>query len=175
MSANQSMALTILCQNRNAPKPTEVIVENFYCRACFLFMALLLGTLPAHGATAAPKANKNINTAAAKTDSKQTYAAAAETGKDEHNIAELPNLDEINRPVLQPQQLDINTPRKPSFKFRDGDGTEIREYRERDRAPDIEVKSGAGTAYKMSSPPDGAPPINDDPVARKPSIDILKF
>lgn len=49
---------------------------------------------------------------------------------DPGSSSEIIDLEQINRPVLKSNQLNVNTPRKPHFLFKDRDGTEIIEYRE---------------------------------------------
>jgi hypothetical protein len=57
----------------------------------------------------------------------------------------------------------------------DTDGTQVREYRNKGRATDIEVHSGMGTSYQMSKPEEGVPQQRDRTVNRVPSVPILKF
>ena len=66
---------------------------------------------------------------------------------------------------------------KPSFDYRDNDGTQVEEYRfQKGQAPDIHVKSGMGTSYNMSKPEDSSPRIRErGNIDRVPSVNVLKF
>ncbi|MDF3836600.1 hypothetical protein P3W85_27125 [Cupriavidus basilensis] len=85
-------------------------------------------------------------------------------------------LNQINnRPIVSPAKTQINKPREPSFKLDEPDGTQIREYRNKGQATDIEVKSGVGTRYQMSKPEDSSPKIRDREMNRVPSVNVLQF
>ncbi|HVL10567.1 MAG TPA: hypothetical protein VM512_15615 [Burkholderiaceae bacterium] len=85
-------------------------------------------------------------------------------------------LERINKQPLAPRATtELNRPREPSFVLNDTDGTQVREYRNKGRATDIEVHSGMGTSYQMSKPEEGVPQQRDRTVNRVPSVPILKF
>ncbi len=86
-------------------------------------------------------------------------------------------LERINKQPIAPRATNqINRPRQPSFSLNDTDGTQVREYRNKGRATDIEVKSGMGTSYEMSKPDEGGlPQQRDRAVNRVPSVPVLKF
>lgn len=85
-------------------------------------------------------------------------------------------LERINKQPLAPRATtELNHPREPSFVLNDTDGTQVREYRNKGRATDIEVHSGMGTSYQMSKPEEGVPQQRDRTVNRVPSVPILKF
>jgi len=85
-------------------------------------------------------------------------------------------LDKINNQPIAPQaKTQINKPqREPSFRLDERDGTQVREYSNKGRQTDIQVKSGFGTRYDMSKPEDSSPKIRDHDVNRVPSVN-LKF
>ena len=85
------------------------------------------------------------------------------------------DLKEINRPVFQHERVEVNGERVPSFQLRESNGTEIREYRERGKAVEIDVRSGLGS-YRVT-PKDGSlkPPSNNDDKRRLPTVDVLHF
>lgn len=86
------------------------------------------------------------------------------------------DLDRINKQPLAPRATtELNRPRQPSFVLNDTDGTQVREYRNKGRATDIEVKSGLGTSYEMSKPEEGVPQQRDRAVNRVPSVPLIKF
>jgi hypothetical protein len=85
-------------------------------------------------------------------------------------------LERINKQPLAPRvKTELNRPREPSFVLNDTDGTQVREYRNKGRATDIEVQSGMGTSYQMSKPEEGVPQQRERAVNRVPSVPILKF
>jgi hypothetical protein len=66
------------------------------------------------------------------------------------------DLNRINKqplvpPASNPAGLGKKEERKPSFEYTETTGTQIREYRESNLPPEIEVKSTFGT-YEMSPP-----------------------
>lgn len=70
--------------------------------------------------------------------------------------------------------VDLNQDRKPSFYTRGRHGTEVVEFRDRGKAPEINVHSGLGTNYHMTQPMDYSPKIRDNDAqdGRVPSIGI---
>jgi len=92
---------------------------------------------------------------------------------------DLPDVKAINsQPIAKPTKGAIHHESvKPSFDYRDNDGTEVEEYRfQKGQAPDIHVKSGMGTSYNMSKPEDSSPRIRErGTVDRVPSVNVLKF
>ncbi|MCP3019373.1 hypothetical protein [Cupriavidus basilensis] len=85
-------------------------------------------------------------------------------------------LNQINdRPITSPAKTQLNQPREPSFQLNERDGTQIREYKNKGQATDIEVKSGMGTKYQMSKPEDSSPKIRDHDTNRVPSVKVLQF
>ena len=102
--------------------------------------------------------------------------AHAEVTSDSAGL-DLPDVKAINnQPISKPTHGAIHNERvKPSFDYRDNDGTQVEEYRfQKGQAPDIHVKSGMGTSYNMSKPEDSSPKIRDHDVNRVPSVN-LKF
>ncbi|NOV25435.1 hypothetical protein E5S69_18195 [Cupriavidus necator] len=84
-------------------------------------------------------------------------------------------LNQINnRPIAPAAKSQLNQPREPSFQLNERDGTQVREYRDKGRATDIQVRSGFGTRYEMSKPEDSSPKIREHDVNRVPSVN-LKF
>lgn len=84
-------------------------------------------------------------------------------------------LNQINnQPIAPAAKSQLNQPRQPSFQLNERDGTQVREYRNKGQATDIQVKSGFGTSYEMSKPEDSSPKIRDHDVNRVPSVN-LKF
>lgn len=77
-----------------------------------------------------------------------------------------------NQPIAPAAQTQINQPRQPSFQLNERDGTQVREYRDKGRATDIQVKSGFGTKYQMSKPEDSSPKIREHDVNRVPSVNL---
>jgi hypothetical protein len=109
-----------------------------------------------------------------------TPAAAAPSAPiDANEAAGLPNLNQINRPAERGSasaKVDLNVPREPSYHEKTPGGTEITEYRDRGKATEIDVHSGIGTNYQMTSPVDTSPKVqNNGPApARLPSV-TLKY
>lgn len=105
-------------------------------------------------------------------------SAHAEVTPDSAGL-DLPDVKAINnQPIAKPTQGAIHhEPIKPSFEYRDNDGTQVEEYRfQKGQAPDIHVKSGMGTSYNMSKPEDSSPRIRErGTVDRVPSVNVLKF
>ncbi|PLT19714.1 MULTISPECIES: hypothetical protein [Ralstonia] len=104
--------------------------------------------------------------------------AHAEVTSDSAGL-DLPDVKAINnQPIAKPTQGAIHHETvKPSFDYRDNDGTQVEEYRfQKGQAPDIHVKSGMGTSYNMSKPEDSSPRIRErGSVDRVPSVNVLKF
>lgn len=93
----------------------------------------------------------------------------------ESNALTQQELNQINnQPIAPAAKSQLNQPREPSFQLNERDGTQVREYRDKGRATDIQVKSGFGTKYEMSKPEDSSPKIRDHDVNRVPSVN-LKF
>lgn len=92
---------------------------------------------------------------------------------------DLPDVKAINnQPIAKPTKGAIHHETvKPSFDYRDNDGTQVEEYRfQKGQAPDIHVKSGMGTSYNMSKPEDSSPRIRErGDIDRVPSVNVLKF
>ncbi|WP_158901063.1 hypothetical protein [Burkholderia sp. L27(2015)] len=121
------------------------------------------------------------NLAVAQQPAAQSPAAAAAPAApiDANEAAGLPNLNQINRPAERGSAsatVDLNVPRVPSFHEKTPGGTEITEYRDRGKATEIDVHSGIGTNYQMTSPVDTSPKVqNNGPApARLPSV-TLKY
>ena len=104
--------------------------------------------------------------------------AHAEVTSDSAGL-DLPDVKAINnQPISKPTHGAIHNERvKPSFDYRDNDGTQVEEYRfQKGQAPDIHVKAGMGTAYNMSKPEDSSPRIRErGNIDRVPSVNVLKF
>lgn len=108
-------------------------------------------------------------------------ATSGLAGAEKHPTAdglgiEHPDLKEINRPVFKNEQVQVNDDRAPSFQLRESNGTEIREYRERGKAVEIDVRSGLGS-YRVT-PKEGSlkPPAgNNNDKQRLPTVDVLHF
>ena len=104
--------------------------------------------------------------------------AHAEVTSDSAGL-DLPDVKAINnQPISKPTHGAIHNERvKPSFDYRDNDGTQVEEYRfQKGQAPDIHVKSGMGTSYIMSKPEDSSPRIRErGNIDRVPSVNVLKF
>lgn len=93
----------------------------------------------------------------------------------ESNALTQQELNQINnQPIAPAARSQLNQPREPSFQLNERDGTQVREYRDKGRATDIQVKSGFGTRYEMSKPEDSSPKIREHDVNRVPSVN-LKF
>jgi hypothetical protein len=102
-------------------------------------------------------------------------AGFAQTGEASGSALSQQELNQINNsPIAPAVKSQLNQPREPSFELNERDGTQVREYRDKGRAPDIEVRSGFGTHYEMSKPEDSSPKIRDRDVNRVPSVN-LKF
>ncbi|MRS98840.1 hypothetical protein GJQ57_09255 [Ralstonia pickettii] len=104
--------------------------------------------------------------------------AHAEVTSDSAGL-DLPDVKAINnQPISKPTHGAIHNERvKPSFDYRDNDGTQVEEYRfQKGQAPDIHVKSGMGTSYNLSKPEDSSPRIRErGDIDRVPSVNVLKF
>ena len=93
----------------------------------------------------------------------------------ESNALTQQELNQINnQPIAPAARSQLNQPREPSFQLNERDGTQVREYRDKGRATDIQVRSGFGTRYEMSKPEDSSPKIREHDVNRVPSVN-LKF
>lgn len=91
--------------------------------------------------------------------------------------AGLPDLAAINnKPAARvSSKVNINdVPRTPSFHEVSPGGTEITEYRDKGKPVEINVHSGFGTHYTMSSNPDTSPQVrpNGQASTRLPSINL---
>lgn len=71
--------------------------------------------------------------------------------------------------------VDVNQTRQPSFYVNDK-GTTVTEYRDRGKPTEVDVHSGFGTNYQLTTPQDNAPKIRDNTAqdGRLPSVG-LKF
>lgn len=105
-------------------------------------------------------------------------SAYAETISDSAGL-DLSNVKAINnQPTSKPTHGVIHNERiKPSFNYRDNNGTQIEEYRfQKGQTSDVYVKSGMGTSYNLSGPENSLPRIRErDDVDRVPSVNALKF
>lgn len=84
-------------------------------------------------------------------------------------------LDAINRqpialPVRSKDRVQGTEQRRLSYELKEENGTHIREYREGNKAVDIEVESSLGTHYHMSNPTNQTPTIRDQSIERVPAI-----
>lgn len=104
--------------------------------------------------------------------------AHAEVTSDSAGL-DLPDVKAINnQPLAKATKGAIHRETvKPSFDYRDNDGTQVEEYRfQKGQAPDIHVKSGMGTSYNLSKPEDSSPRIRErGDIDRVPSVNVLKF
>lgn len=126
--------------------------------------ALLLGAMMFGSAVSA-------QTASRAPDEDATARRAA------NEAAGLPDLDEVNRRAdARHATVELNSQRAPSFYTRDAGGTSVTEFRDRGRAPEIDVRSGFGTRYQMSAPADISPRVQNsgspNAVQRVPSIHL---
>lgn len=107
-----------------------------------------------------------------------TPSVHAEVTQDSAGL-DLPDVKAINnQPLSKPTHGSIHHETvKPSFEYRDNDGTQVEEYRfQKGQAPDIHVKSGMGTSYILSKPEDSSPRIRErGDIDRVPSVNVLKF
>jgi hypothetical protein len=102
-------------------------------------------------------------------------ALAAAQGNAESSALTQQELNQINnQPIAPAAKSQLNQPRQPSFQLNERDGTQVREYRDKGRSTEIQVKSGFGTKYEMSKPEDSSPKIREHDVNRVPSVN-LKF
>jgi hypothetical protein len=92
---------------------------------------------------------------------------------------DVPDVKAINnQPIAKPTKGAIHHEAvKPSFEYRDNDGTQVEEYRfQKGQAPDIHVKAGMGTSYPMSKPEVSSARISERGDGdRVPSVNLLKF
>lgn len=94
-------------------------------------------------------------------------------GEAESNALTQQELNRINnQPIAPAAKTQLNQPRQPSFQLNERDGTQVREYRNKGQATDIQVRSGFGTKYQMSKPEDSSPKIRDHDVNRVPSVNL---
>ncbi len=101
--------------------------------------------------------------------------AAFAQGEAASNAMTQQELNKINNsPIAPAARSELNQPREPSFQLNERDGTQVREYRDKGRSTEIQVKSGFGTKYEMSKPEDSSPGIREHDVNRVPSVN-LKF
>lgn len=103
------------------------------------------------------------------------FSSLCSAGTDPGSGSDIINLEQINRPVLESNRLEVNTPRKPHFLFKDGDGTEIIEYREPNRPSNIEVHSGFGTSYQLTQPENGVLQMHNNDLQRLTTINLFEF
>lgn len=104
-----------------------------------------------------------------------SMGAAHAQGDASSNALTQQELNSINNaPIAPAAKSDFNQPRQPSFQLNERDGTQVREYRDKGRSTEIQVKSGFGTKYEMSKPEDSSPRIREHDVNRVPSVN-LKF
>ena len=149
----------------------NIFMENkmnkAYCCTRLLLPMLLLLLSVMHNAAAVNVDAKNAATS--------DLANGASSRLHDGPGIESSDLQEVNRPVFKPERLDVNEERLPSFQLREPNGTEIREYRERGKAVEIDVRSGLGT-YQVT-PKDGTlkPASNDGDKRRLPTVDVFHF
>lgn len=99
--------------------------------------------------------------------------AMAQPGNEQSNALTQQELNRINnQPIAPAAKSQLNQPREPSFELNERDGTQVREYRNKGQATDIQVRSGFGTKYEMSKPEDSSPKIRDHDVNRVPSVNL---
>jgi len=102
-------------------------------------------------------------------------AAPAAPAQSANERAGLPDLAAINRPVgPTTSHVEIDAPRTPSFHMVTPTGTEVTEFRDRNRPVEINVRSNLGTRYSMSAPADTSPqvPSNNQLTTRLPSVNL---
>lgn len=140
-----------------------------------IFVAILLLTGAGRGAYAqtTPAAGDDRGAAMTQKNTRENAAASGGTEAEATPPVELPDLKAINRPVLQDEKVNVNGARQPSFSLRENDGTEIREYRERGKPTEIEVRSSLGT-YEVKSP-NGGLKVDNPNERRLPSVKVLNF
>ena len=82
------------------------------------------------------------------------------------------NNQPIAKSITAQSQVDGVSQLEPSFELKEANGTEIREYKEKDQPTDVEVNSGVGTRYSLSRPTDPTPAIPDQYMNRVPTIKV---
>ncbi|PWK38181.1 uncharacterized protein DUF2782 [Cupriavidus plantarum] len=99
--------------------------------------------------------------------------ATAQPNGEQSNALTQQELNRINnQPIAPAVKSQLNQPREPSFELNERDGTQVREYRNKGQATDIQVRSGFGTSYQMSKPEDSSPKFRDHDVNRVPSVNL---
>ena len=99
--------------------------------------------------------------------------AMAQPNGEQSNALTQQELNRINnQPIAPAVKSQLNQPREPSFELNERDGTQVREYRNKGQATDIQVRSGFGTSYQMSKPEDSSPKFRDHDVNRVPSVNL---
>ena len=99
--------------------------------------------------------------------------AMAQQGNEQSSALTQLELNQINnQPIAPAVKSQLNQPREPSFQLNERDGTQVREYRNKGQATDIQVRSGFGTKYEMSKPEDSSPKFRDHDVNRVPSVNL---
>ena len=99
--------------------------------------------------------------------------AAAQQGNEQSSALTQQEQNQINnQPIAPAVKSQLNQPREPSFQLNERDGTQVREYRNKGQATDIQVRSGFGTKYEMSKPEDSSPKFRDHDVNRVPSVNL---
>ncbi|QET03787.1 DUF2782 domain-containing protein [Cupriavidus pauculus] len=97
----------------------------------------------------------------------------AQPNGEQSNALTQQELNRINnQPIAPAVKSQLNQPREPSFELNERDGTQVREYRNKGQATDIQVRSGFGTSYQMSKPEDSSPKFRDHDVNRVPSVNL---
>ncbi len=134
-------------------------------------------TSPSHPAalcaTEPPASAHRLLVLAATTLVLSAPAWALAQGNAESNALTQQELNQINnQPIAPASKTQLNQPRQPSFQLDERDGTQVREYRNKGQATDIQVKSGFGTKYQMSKPEDSSPKFRDHDVNRVPSVNL---
>lgn len=82
------------------------------------------------------------------------------------------NNQPIAKAVSAQSQVDGVSKLQPSFELKQDNGTEIREYKEKDQPTDVEVNSSVGTSYNLSRPTDPTPDIPFQYMNRVPEIKV---
>ena len=82
------------------------------------------------------------------------------------------NNQPIAKAVSTQSQVDGVSKLQPSFELKQDNGTEIREYKEKDQPTDVEVNSNIGTSYNLSRPTDPTPDIPIQYMNRVPEIKV---
>lgn len=82
------------------------------------------------------------------------------------------NNQPIAKSITAQSQVDGVSQLEPSFELKEANGTEIREYKEKDQPTDVEVNSSVGTRYNLSRPTDPTPSIPDQYLNRVPTFKV---